>query len=117
MLVAAAIVAQPIAFSPQYAAHNETRLSVLGVGALVCALALALRELERRGLLTPTPVVAAAAVAILAVGSLHHIYTIVGTANANQTVALQLLAGACLAILLVWALRRGAPRYQPEASG
>jgi hypothetical protein len=79
---------------------------VLGLGALVCALALALRELEARRLLRLSPASTAAAIAVLAVGSLHHIYTVVDTSGANQTVALQLLAGACLALVLALAMRR-----------
>jgi hypothetical protein len=100
LLIAAAIILQPAVFSPQYAAHNETRLAVMGLGALVCSLAYVLRDV--RGL---TPALAAVIVAVLAVASFHHLYTIVGTTNATQTVVLQVVAAAVLAALL-WTTRR-----------
>lgn len=99
LLIAASVAIQPLIFSPEYAAHNETRLAVLSLGALVCALAFALRDLERlRGPLAP--MTAVALIAVLAVGSLHHLYTVIGTSTASQTVVLQFLAAACLAGLL-----------------
>ncbi len=96
LLIAASVVVQPLIFSPEYAAHNETRLAVLSLGALVCALAFAWRDFER----SPLPPVVVALLAVLAVGSLHHLYTVIGTSSATQTVALQVIAAACVAGLL-----------------
>jgi hypothetical protein len=51
VLIALSILAQPVVFSAEYAAHNETRLAVLALGTLVCGLAFALRDARW---LTPT---------------------------------------------------------------
>jgi hypothetical protein len=69
-------------------------LSVLGLGALVVALALALRTVE-----VPRAR-AAAIVGVLAIGSLHHLYTVVATANVHQTVLLQLVTAVAAGALL-----------------
>lgn len=107
-LVAGAVILQPIVFSPEYAAHNETRLAVLGLGALVCMLAFALRELDRRLPGTLTARTAAVVTAILAVGSFHHLYTVIRTGSANASVALQLVTALCAAAVLAVAVRRAA---------
>lgn len=98
MLLAGLVVVQPVIFSPEYAAHNETRLTVLGLPTLAAGLAFLLRHLELGGRLSRGS--ALALVAILGVGSLHHLYTVIGTASARQTVILQALVAACLAAVL-----------------
>ena len=104
LLLAAAIIAQPVLFSPQYAAHNETRLAVMGLGALVCCLAYLLRSAT-----WITPPLSALTVVLLALGSFHHLYTILRTTNARQTVELQLLVAVILAAVLGIAARHGTP--------
>ena len=105
LLVGLAIVLQPMVLNADYADHNETRLSVLGLGALVCALAVLLARLERRGhAVGPRRV--AGLILVLAIGSFHHLYTIVGTANATETVLLQILAAAVISLGLVFGLRQ-----------
>jgi hypothetical protein len=106
LLIAASVALQPLIFSAGYAAHNETRLAVLALGPLVCALAFALRDLERQGAALTSPG-AAAILAVLVVGSLHHLYTVVGPSAASQTVALQLTVAACLAAVLWRSVGRG----------
>jgi hypothetical protein len=99
MLLAGLVIVQPVILSPEYVAHNETRLTVLGVPTLVVGLAFLLRDLESRA--RPlSRATALALVAILAVGSLHHLFTVIGTASARQTVILQAVAAACLAAVL-----------------
>jgi hypothetical protein len=107
LLVGLAVALQPLVLNADYADHNETRLSVLGLGALVCALAVLLAELERGGH-TVGPGRVAVLVGVLAVGSFHHLYTIVGTANPTQTVILQVLAAAVVSLGLARGLRRPA---------
>jgi hypothetical protein len=94
LLIAAAVILQPVVFSPQYAAHNETRLAVMGLGALTCCLAYLLRDTT-----WITPKVSGIVIALLALGSFHHIYTVIGTANAHQTVVLQALVALALAMV------------------
>jgi hypothetical protein len=107
LAVGVAIAGQALALSASYAAHNETRLSVLALGALVCALAVLLDHLDRGGRALSGGA-AASLVVVLAVGSFHHLYTIVGTANASQTVVLQVaVAVAVLVILGMYGRRSG----------
>jgi hypothetical protein len=101
LMIAAAIILQPVVFSPQYAAHNETRLAVMGLGALVCCLAYLLQDAT-----WITRTASGLIVALLALGSFHHLYTIIRTANAHQTVALQVLVAAALAAVIALAATR-----------
>jgi hypothetical protein len=105
LAVAAAIAVQALALGAGYAEHNETRLSVLALGALVCALAVLLAQLERHGRRLGAGAVASL-IGVLAVGSFHHLYTVVGTANAHQTVVLQLVVAVVVAIIFARHLRR-----------
>jgi hypothetical protein len=113
LLIALAVALQPLVLNAAYADHNETRLSVLGLGALVCALAVLLRRLERDGRSLP-PGVVRGLVVVLAAGSFHHLYTIIGTANATQTVVLQLVVAAVAAAGLRAGLR---PQNSRSGSG
>jgi hypothetical protein len=107
--LAAAIIIQPLVFSAQYAAHNETRLAILGLAPCVVALGYVLKPvLDRRPL---SPRTTGALLVILAIDSLHHIYTTIGTARASQTVILQIVCAAALGAVLVSAQTRAtAPR-------
>jgi hypothetical protein len=99
LLVGAAIAIQPVVLSPQYVVKNETRLAALALGSFIFALSVLLRERERAGFhLTARR--ALAIVAVLALGSLHHIYTVVGLANATQTVTLQVVTAIAAGVLL-----------------
>jgi hypothetical protein len=98
LLLAASISLQPVIFSAQYAAHNETRLAILGLIPFVCALAVVLRELEHTGW-TLSVRSCAGLIAILGLDSFHHLYTIIGTHDASQTVLLQGLCAIALLIL------------------
>ncbi len=98
LLVGAAVAVQPMIFSAQYAAANETRLAVLGLGPLVCALAVALRDLENHGNALPKWA-AITITGILLLDSLHHLYTWFGTHDAHQTVALQVICAAALVLV------------------
>jgi hypothetical protein len=105
MLLAAVVVAQPVIFSPEYAAHNETRLAVLAIPTLATGLGFLLKDLEHQiGRITTTTTLILTA--ILAVGSLHHLYTVIGTATAKQTVVLQAITAVCLAAVLLRSTRR-----------
>jgi hypothetical protein len=105
LLIGASIALQAMAFSASYAAHNETRLAVIGLGPLCCGLAVASRELERRGLAISGRAFVVI-LAVLAVDSLHHLYTTIGTANAHQTVALQFICAGLLLAIGLYGLRR-----------
>lgn len=112
LLIALAVALQPLVLNADYADHNETRLSVLGLGALVCALAVLLQRAERRGQVLH-PALTLGLVLVLAVGSFHHLYTIIGTADATQTVLLQ----AVVAVVVAVGLRAGLRHVEPAGSG
>jgi hypothetical protein len=99
LFIGLCVAIQPVIFSPEYAAHNETRLAVLGLPAFVCALAYAMRRQERSAR-PPRTRATVAVLAILAIGSLHHLYTVIGPASAGQTVALQIITAASAAVVL-----------------
>jgi hypothetical protein len=105
LLIGASVALQAMAFSASYAAANETRLSVIGLGPISCGLAVAMRELARRGIDLP-PRVFAAMLVVLAIDSVHHVYTTIGTANAHQTVALQFICAAALLVIGLYGVRR-----------
>ena len=95
----AAIVAQAMVLNPVWASYNEPRLSALGIVPLVVAAALGLRELERgRGSALPRSATATA-LALLALGSFHHIYTWLRLANVGETAVLQV--GVALGLIVV----------------
>jgi hypothetical protein len=107
LAVGASIVIQPVLLNPKWASYNETRLAVLGVVPLIVALALMLRELERARAGSLSPRVAATVVGLLALGSLHHIYTVIGGSNKAETLVLQ---GAVAVALFAIAFRFSRPR-------
>jgi hypothetical protein len=99
-LVAAAVVGQPLVIGPSFPgfAGNEPRLSALGFFPLVLCLAAAFRS---SGLVL-AGWKASTLLALVAVSSLHHIYTSVGPADASGFLVLQLVASV-LAVVLVLA--------------
>lgn len=109
-LVAAAVVGQPLVIGPSFPgfAGNEPRLSALGFLPLVLCLAAAFRS---SGLVLPAWR-GATLIALVAVASLHHVYTSVGPTDASAFLGLQLVASV-LAVVLVLTGRRG----RPEPSG
>ena len=104
-----AIIAQPAVMNPAWASYNENRLSVLGLIPLVAALGLMLAQLERSRAPLSVPV-AAAAVGLLALGSFHHISTVIGTANKGQTLVLEVIVAAALLLILPRAFPRTTAR-------
>ena len=101
----ALVVAQPLGLSPEYAADNETRLSAIGLVPLLVALASVAPAVRLRAWQ------AAAAGALLAAASLHHLYATIGPGSAGQFVALEAAVAAVLAAGLV-----GVARQQPAAA-
>jgi hypothetical protein len=106
LLVAAAIVAQPLLLGPLANRSNEPRLAALAVPALVVAAGLMLRGV-RLGL-AETLVVAAA----IAVAGLHHRYTWAGIGPNTAWAAVDFAAaGVVLLVLAAPVLvSRGSPR-------
>ncbi len=90
---------QPVALNPSYSGHPE-RLAVMSLIPFVVALALVLADVERCGA-SLSPGRAGLVVAILAVGSLHYLYTWIGPSTALQGAVLQLMA-AVAAGFAVW---------------
>ena len=114
LAMAASIVAQPLLVSPAVLSNNETRLAALGVLPLVAALALLLERIGPRLRERLQGRDLAGIGVVLAIGSLHHLYTVVGPTSASQIAPLQLVAGALAGWLLVRAATRQAP---PAAAG
>jgi hypothetical protein len=105
-IISAAIVGQPFVIGPAFPgfAGNEPRLSALGFLPLVLCLAAAFVGLDQT--LRSGP--AMALLLLVALASLHHIYTWIGPANATQFLAIQASA-AGLAFILVLLSMRSAP--------
>jgi hypothetical protein len=103
-LVAAAVVGQPLVIGPSFPgfAGNEPRLSALGFFPLVLCLAATVRS---SGLVLPRWK-ALSLLTLVAVSSLHHIYTSVGPADATQFLALQVAASAVAVGLVLTGPRR-----------
>lgn len=109
-LVSAAVVGQPLVIGPTFPgfAGNEPRLSALGFLPLVLCLGLAFRSSQA----VLTARTAVPLVLLVALASLHHVYTAVGPATATQFVALQAVAAALAFVLVLMAT---GPR--PEVPG
>src|SRR6185369_5322259 len=108
LCIAAAVALQTVLIGPQFPglAGNEPRLAALALPAMAVALAYALRA---AGLVTGVGASrwdarAFAIVALLALGSLHHLYTVVGPSGQGQFVALELGSGVAAAAVLAWML-------------
>jgi hypothetical protein len=101
----AAIFGQAMVLNPAWAVYNENRLSMLGLVPLIVAFGLVLADVERR---RREPIRAAPAlliVALLAVGSFHHIYSLIGGSTSGLTVALQIAVSGAAAIVLLLSTR------------
>jgi hypothetical protein len=109
LALSASIIAQPLLVSPDVLFGNETRLTALGLLPLAAAPAFVLERLrpDLETALRPRDVLLI--VGVLAVASLHHLYTVVGPTSPSQIAPIQLVAGALAAWLLVRAARL-APR-------
>jgi hypothetical protein len=94
LLVAAAVIVQPLLLGPTSAGHNETRLAALAVPALAVAGG-ALMGMTRLGR-GETAVLAAAILA----GGLHHRYTHAGLDRPWQWVALEAAAAVVMIAVL-----------------
>jgi hypothetical protein len=103
LAIGAAIVVQPLLVSPAVLADNETRLAALSLVPLAVALSL---TLERLGANRLTWRDAGVVAAVLAIGSLHHLYTVVGPSSAPQMPVLELAAGVAAGYVVVRAFRR-----------
>ncbi|MFL5829659.1 MAG: hypothetical protein ACJ76X_07065 [Solirubrobacteraceae bacterium] len=106
LLVGAAIALQPVILNPSWAQDSEPRLAVLGMAPLVLALAVLMRGLALDGAARLGLATAAVLVGLLAIGSFHHIFTVVGPASKGETVALQCTIAIAAGALLLWSSRR-----------
>jgi hypothetical protein len=99
----ASIVVQPLAITPEFPglSSNEQRLAGLGLLPLWMAVAIVVRDAYRLGALRPSRLELGIAAVAVAVGSLSHVDTKIGPADLGQFVALQLLAAAALAGIVV----------------
>jgi hypothetical protein len=96
LLVAGAIVAQPLLLGPLANRSNEPRLAGLAVPALAVAAGMLLRHAE----LTRTETLVCAAA--IAAGGLHHRYTWVGPAPNAGWALVELAAAAVVLVVLAW---------------
>jgi hypothetical protein len=105
LLLSASIVIQPVVIDPDFPgfSSNEQRLAALGLLPLCVALAIALIEAERRRLIVPSPALVWAGLGVLAVASLHHIFTIVGPSDVKQFAAIQVTGALLIAAGLIYA--------------
>jgi hypothetical protein len=94
---------QPLGVSPTFPgfAHNEQRLVGIGLLPLVLAAAVALRYAQVNGRLALGRQGLAIAIASLALGSLHHIYTVAGPPNLKDFVALELVAAGVVGAVIL----------------
>jgi hypothetical protein len=106
LALAASIVVQPLLVSPAVLADNETRLAALALLPLAVALGLLIERVGPRLDLRSPSREAPLIVGVLAVASLHHLYTVVGPTRSAQMVPLELIGGAVAGWLLVRSLRR-----------
>jgi hypothetical protein len=106
-LIGLFIVLEPLALNTNYSGHPE-RLAVLSLLPFVISVAYLLRRAEDGGLAV-SPRAAWLCVAILALGSLHYLYTAFGPSTRLGGALLQLVA-ACLVATIVWrSYRSSAP--------
>jgi hypothetical protein len=128
LLIAVSIAAQPLMIDPGWPGfeHNEQRLAALGLLPLACAAADLLRQCRGQPM---TRNRMAMAVTVLAVGSLHHEFSLVGPASLEAFLVLQVIVAVGVSWLVVRdnqppppppRLLRGAGcrvyRYQPEGA-
>lgn len=109
LLLAGAIVVQPLAISPEFPgfASNEQRTSALGLVPLVIALAFVFERLERSRRLRLTPAATVAVFTLLGLASLHHVFTIIGPANLAQFIVLQFGTMTLVGAIVLQGFREG----------
>ena len=107
LLLSAAIIVQPVVINPDFPgfSSNEQRLTGLGLLPLCVALAIALIEADRRRLIVPSTSLLAGGLTVLAVGSLHHIFTVVGPGDVKEFAAIQILCALLLIVGLLYTSR------------
>ncbi len=106
LLMAAAIVSQPLLGGPEYTGNgNAMRLAALGLAPLALALAFLLKHaaFDEAVRVRTLPVIL-----LLATGSLHYNYTLIGPSAPVEFAAIQLTIAGTLAWLIFW--RSGAAR-------
>jgi hypothetical protein len=118
LLIAAAIVVQPLLISPDFPglAHNEQRLSVLGLVPLVVALTFLLEHLERVRQPDVSWPRTALLFGVLGIASFHHQFTVVGPNSLGQFAVLQLATAVLVALLLGSHYRTGRLAQKPAAA-
>jgi hypothetical protein len=117
LVVGGSIAVQPLLLSTTYDGHPE-RLTVLSLLPFVIGLAYLLRERELAGFLLPVRTVAVM-IGVLAVGSLHYLFTSVGPATAVEGALLQLVAAIIVGAML-WLTFTGRlwpPQHRPGQQG
>jgi hypothetical protein len=114
LAVGAVIVLQSAVLNPDpifndYSSSNEPRLVALAMIPLAVAFASARGWVEQRGVRTLAQCVPqlVAIVALMAIGSLHHIYTSVSTGSKGATLAIEVLTAAALLVLVLVVDRPG----------
>jgi hypothetical protein len=102
------IALQPLVISPDFPgfSYNEQRLAGLGLLPLWVAVALELRAALRAEIVDFDRAVLPVAAIAVALASLSHVYSSVGPRSLGQFIALQALAAAVLAGIVVLAARR-----------
>lgn len=109
---------QPLLAGPAVTGGNGERLVGLGLLPLVLALAIAVRD-RNVALFAPRSPLLVVAIGLLALGSLHHVYTSPGLAPVSTRRAFGVLyAAVCVGMFaLVWFSRSGDPRAVKESHG
>jgi hypothetical protein len=117
LVVGCSIALQAFLLNTNYSGHPE-RLTVLSLVSFVIGLAYLLRERERAGFKIPART-ATLMIAILTVGSLQYLFTVVGPTTAQQGGVLQLVAAIVIGALLwrVYNLRPPSETAQGEPAG
>jgi hypothetical protein len=105
-LVGASVICQPLGIGPSFPGFsgNEPRLSALGLIPMVVCLGVLLGSGRLRSWTTTKGLTL---VMLVAAGSLHHIYTVIGPANVRQFIAVQVAAAVISTALLVVLGRSG----------
>jgi hypothetical protein len=103
LLIAASVIGQPLLISSSFPGfeRNESRISALGLPALVVALAFALQRLEGASANAFPKWVLVLIFCLIGVASLHPIFSIVGFGSTGRFFVLEACASTALASLLV----------------
>lgn len=114
MLVAGSIVAQPAIIDPQWVGFmfNEQRLSCLALLPAAFAVAVFLERVNTDAVSRRSLVIGAA---LLAVGSLHHLFSSVGPQGLAQFILIQIVVAAGLFVLVAANRKSLAPRTESAA--